>query len=60
MEDRFVKRSELKGIVGVSPVTAWRLEKEGIFPKRRRLSAGRVGWLHSELMEWLRSREAAA
>ncbi|MBI1921944.1 MAG: AlpA family phage regulatory protein [Geobacter sp.] len=34
------------------------LEKAGKFPKRRRLGAGRVGWLVSEVEAWLLDRES--
>jgi prophage regulatory protein len=46
--------------VPLSPVTIWRLEKAGKFPKRRQLSPGRVGWLASEVDAWIESRETAA
>lgn len=39
--------------------TLWRLEKAGLFPKRRRISAGAVGWLKSEVDAWIASRLAA-
>ena len=39
--------------------TLWRLEKAGLFPKRRRISAGTVGWLKSEVDTWIASRLAA-
>jgi predicted DNA-binding transcriptional regulator AlpA len=32
------------------------LERDGKFPKRRRLSANAVGWLESEINNWLESR----
>jgi prophage regulatory protein len=57
--DRIVRRRELKSIAGVSPVTAWRLEKAGDFPARVRLSRGLVGWKLSELLEWVGSRARA-
>jgi len=42
---------------GLSKTTIWRLEKEGKFPKRIRLSAGAVGYMRSEVAEWRKSRE---
>ena len=32
--------------------------KRGHFPKPRRLSASRIGWLESELKEWIESRRS--
>jgi prophage regulatory protein len=43
---------------GLSRATLWRLEKEGQFPKRRRLSPGRVAWLREEVDTWIQSRPA--
>lgn len=36
-----------------------RLEKAGLFPKRIRLSPKTVGWLESEIIEWILDRAAA-
>lgn len=40
--------------VGLSRTTVWRLEQDGRFPRRRRLSSGTVAWLSDEIDEWLR------
>ncbi len=53
----FIKRSECVALTGLSLTTIWRLEQAGSFPKRRKLSAGRVGWLHEEVIQWINSRE---
>lgn len=41
---------------GLSRVTIWRLEKSGKFPQRKQLSQRRVGWVESEINEWLEGR----
>jgi len=41
---------------GLSRTTAWRLEKEGLFPSRRQLSPNAVGWLQTEVEAWINSR----
>jgi prophage regulatory protein len=56
MTDRILGKHEVEDISGLSPVTQWREEKEGRFPKRRQISPGRVGWLESEILEWMASR----
>lgn len=48
----FIRSSQLKEITGLSPSTVWRREKEGKWPKRRRLE-GCSGWLYSEILEHL-------
>ena len=55
----FLNAKELPGVVGLSRVTIWRLETAGDFPKRRQLTAQRVGWLVEEVVEWARSRPTA-
>jgi prophage regulatory protein len=57
--DSIVRPKNVKDVVGVSYTTVWRLERAGQFPKRRRLSAGAVGWVRSELEAWLESRATA-
>lgn len=53
-----VRRSQLKGVVGLSPSSVDRLEKAGDFPSRRRFGAGTVGWLYSEVEAWANSKKA--
>lgn len=53
-----VRPSQQIIITGVSKGTAYRLEKLGLFPKRRILSLQAVGWLRTELEDWVRSRRA--
>ena len=51
-----LKRAEVVKLVGLGYTTIYRLEKAGKFPARKQLSAGRVGWLHSEVSAWVDSR----
>jgi prophage regulatory protein len=41
---------------GLSYPTIWRMMKRGEFPQSRALSGRAVGWLASEVIEWIRSR----
>ena len=60
MNDRIVLEKERKQLTGISRSTAWRLEQKGRFPKRRQVSDGLVGWLESEINEWISSRPVTA
>lgn len=64
MADRIIRKPELLRIVGVSHPTIWRMEKAGKFPKRISLGKNSVGWLESEIKQWLenmaQNREAVA
>ncbi|MGS0692306.1 AlpA family phage regulatory protein [Shewanella sp. 30m-9] len=56
--DRMVKEKERKLITSVSRSEAFQLERKGLFPSRRKISNRSVGWLLSELLEWVKSRDA--
>jgi len=56
MTDRILLKQERRHTTGVSDVTWWRMEKRGEAPKRRQISPGRVGWLESEILAWMKSR----
>lgn len=61
MEDKkksaFLRCNQVVEITGLSKATLWRLERDGKFPKKRQLSANAVGWIASEIEEWITSRE---
>lgn len=54
---KIMRRKEVLQAVGASNATLWRWEKDGFFPARRQLSpGGSVGWLSSEVEEWIKNR----
>jgi prophage regulatory protein len=56
MADRILRERDVRTMTGLSRSTRWRLERAGMFPRKRRLSPGAVGWLESEVVAWLGSR----
>ena len=54
--NKFVRERECFEITGLSRTSRWRLEQEGKFPKRYKISANAIGWLASDLEEWIASR----
>lgn len=48
-----LKRKEVCSLVGLCYTTIYTLEKQGKFPRRRKLSPGRVGWVKQEVRDWL-------
>lgn len=54
---RLLRPRDVARMVGLSRVSLWRLEQEGKFPARRKLSANRVAWLTAEVEDWIRTRE---
>ena len=53
---RMVRIEEVSQRVGLSRSSLWRMATEGRFPKPRRLATHAVGWLDTELEDWLRGR----
>ena len=58
--DSFLREREVHRRTGLSRTTRWRLERDGKFPRRRLISPGAVGWLESEISDWIASRKVAA
>ena len=53
---RILSKKALKELVLYSPQHVARLEKAGLFPKRVQLGPNRVGWVESEVLDWLELR----
>lgn len=58
--DRIIRERECREVTGLSRTTRRRAERAGGFPKRRKISENTVGWLESELAEWLANRTHVA
>ncbi len=43
---------------GIHRATLRRMEERRLFPRRRQLSPGRIGWKQSEVQVWLDNRPA--
>ena len=44
-------------VVGLSRPTVYRMVKAGTFPAQVQLSAATVGWLRSEVEQWINERQ---
>lgn len=53
---KLLSKKQVKEIVLYSYAHIDRLEAQGLFPKRVRLGENRVGWLQSEVYDWLRAK----
>jgi len=56
---KLLTKRQVKELVLYSFAHIDRLEAEGLFPKRVKLSThrtGRVGWLENEVQDWLQKR----
>jgi len=59
MQNEYLRWPAVQRMSQLSRSTAWRLERDGKFPQRRQLSANAVGWLESDITEWINSRPLA-
>lgn len=57
--DRFIRRREVEHLSGLGRVTIWRKEKEGTFPRRRKIGAQAVAWSLKEVQVWIATQQAA-
>src|SRR5439155_5678075 len=52
LEPVFLLPSEVDTISQLSPVTRWRREKAGLFPRRLKISARKIAYRKSEIEDW--------
>jgi len=55
---RLLSKRQVRDLVLYSPQHTARMEKDGTFPKRVRLGSGRVGYVESEILNWIAARIA--
>jgi prophage regulatory protein len=53
---KIIRPNELAKLLHISTTTLWRMEKRGDLPQRIKLSTRAVGWLESDIQEWLKNR----
>lgn len=54
---RMLRAADVAKKIGVSRTTLWRLERDGRFPPRRRISENVVAWSEEDIDEWLAERQ---
>ena len=53
---KLLTKKEVRDWVCYSPQHIARLEKAGKFPRRVQLGPNRVGWVETEIEDWIRDR----
>ncbi len=56
--DRLLDKRELRKLVPLDPRTLQRLEDEGLFPVRIKMTHARVGWSLQEVVAWIEWRKS--
>ncbi len=57
--DRLLSEKDVVSLLGISRTTIWRKVRSGDFPPPRAVTAGRKGYLASEIAEWIAQRPVA-
>jgi excisionase family DNA binding protein len=52
---RLLSRKEVCERIGVSYPTIWAWARSGRFPKARVMNGGKLGWIESEVEQWIRA-----
>ncbi|WP_114966819.1 helix-turn-helix transcriptional regulator [Alkalilacustris brevis] len=60
MPQRYLRRTEVEKITGLSRSSIYKLMSEGDFPRPVKLTAKAVAWPESVITDWLMSRPSAA
>jgi prophage regulatory protein len=55
---RILRQRQVCEKVGLSPMTIWRRQKDGTFPRRLHLGPNTVGWVEEEIEAWCAERAA--
>ena len=50
---KLLRREQVQEITGLSKSSLWRLERSGLFPRRRQLSGRSVAWNEQEVNRWI-------
>src|SRR5216117_2129981 len=53
---RYIRFKELKTLVPLGRTTIWRMEREGRFPRSRRIGKSAKAWLETEVLTWMQER----
>jgi prophage regulatory protein len=56
IDDEFWSVRTITAKTGLARSTIYLYVKQGLFPRQRRLGPGRVGWLASDIRNWMSSR----
>jgi len=55
---RYLRQPDVLARVGVTWITILRWERQGRFPKRRKLGPNTVAWVEAEVEEWCANKAA--
>lgn len=57
---RFLRKRDVTARIGVTGTTLYRWERDGKFPKRRKIGKQAIAWVEAEIDEWCANRPASS
>ena len=57
IEKKIVRFKELRKIIPLSRTSIYRKVKDGVFPKPIKLGTLAIGWLESDINEWIENKQ---
>ena len=55
--ETILREPEVRRRTSLARSTRWALERDGLFPKRVKLTCRAVGWKESEVAAWIEARD---
>jgi predicted DNA-binding transcriptional regulator AlpA len=55
-DERLIGKAEVCAMANMSFVTIWKLMRAKKFPRARDLGGGKISWLRSEILFWMKTR----
>ncbi len=56
--DRFIRKSEVSKLTGLSSTSIWRLSKAGNFPKSIKIGENAVRYSLNEILAWIETKKS--
>ena len=56
MEEKIVRKKNVEDLTQMSSTQIDRMEHEGTFPRRRKITERIVGWSYLEIQAWIKAR----
>lgn len=60
MDEEILRLPAVKKMTGMSRSSIYQMESDGRFPQRRRIGLRAVGWMKSDIKQWIANRVFAS
>ncbi|HDR1497491.1 TPA: AlpA family phage regulatory protein [Pasteurella multocida] len=56
--DKFIRKSEVSKLTGLSSTSIWRLSKAGDFPKSIKIGENAIRYSLNEILDWIETKKS--